>query len=281
DYSAAAGPVTAELWRSFALVDGNGGQDALWNIEGVIGSAFADILAGGAGNEVLVGNAGNDGLYAAGGIDTLMGGAGNDTMDGGPGIDAVDYGAATGPVTAELWRSFASNDGQGGQDALWNIEYLLGSPFNDLLAGTTGDNYLAGQNGADQLYAAGGNDTLVGGLGNDTLNGGAGLDVFLFNTVPGATNVDIVQDFVVVDDTIWLENAVFTALVATGPLAAGRLRAGAGVTTAADGDDLILYNSSTGALYYDADGSGGAAAPVQFALLGTGLGLTVADFVVV
>jgi Ca2+-binding RTX toxin-like protein len=281
DYSAASGPVTAELWRSFALVDGTGGQDALWNIEGVIGSAFADILAGGAGNEVLVGNAGNDGLYAAGGIDTLMGGSGNDTIDGGPGIDAVDYGAATGPVTAELWRSFASNDGQGGQDALWNIEYLLGSAFSDLLAGTNADNYLGGQNGADQLYAAGGNDTLAGGLGNDILNGGAGLDVFLFNTAPGAGNLDTVQDFVVADDTVWLENAVFTALVATGPLAAGQLRAGAGVATAADGNDFILYNSSTGALFYDADGSGTGAVPVQFALLGAGLGLTEADLVAV
>jgi Ca2+-binding RTX toxin-like protein len=210
-----------------------------------------------------------------------MGGAGNDTMDGGPGVDAVDYGAATGPVTAELWRSFASNDGQGGQDALWNVEYLLGSAFNDLLAGTNGDNYLAGQNGADQLFAAAGNDTLVGGLGNDTLNGGAALDVFLFNTALGVANVDIVQDFVVADDTIWLENAVFTALVATGPLAPGQLRAGAGVTTAADGNDFILYNSGTGALYYDADGSGNGSLPVQFALLGVGLAVTAGDFVAV
>ncbi|MBL8336569.1 MAG: calcium-binding protein, partial [Rhodoferax sp.] len=281
DYGGASGPVTAELWRSYALNDGQGGQDALWNIEGVLGSPFSDLLAGGANNEVLVGGAGNDGLYGAGGIDTLMGGAGNDTMDGGPGIDAVEYGAATGPVTAELWRSFATNDGQGGQDALWNVEFLLGSGFNDLLAGTTGDNYLDGRGGADQLFAAAGNDTLVGGPGNDTLNGGAGLDVFLFNAALGAGNIDIVQDFAVVDDTVWLENAVFTALVANGPLGAGQLRAGAGVSTAADGDDFILYNSSTGALYYDADGSGVGAAPVQFALLGAGLGLTVADLVAV
>ena len=281
DYSAAPAAVTAELWRAFALNDGQGGQDALWNIEGVIGSPFNDLMAGGANNEVLVGNAGNDGLYAADGIDTLMGGAGNDTMDGGPGIDAVDYAGATGPVTAELWRSFASNDGQGGQDALWNIEYLLGSAFADLLAGTDAANYLGGREGADQLYGAGGSDTLAGGLGNDTLNGGAGLDVFLFDTALGASNVDQVQDFVVVDDTLALENAVFTALASTGTLGAGLLRAGAGVTNAADGNDFILYNSSTGALFYDADGSGTGSTPVQFATLGTGLGLTVVDFVVV
>jgi serralysin len=40
-------------------------------------------------------------------------------------------------------------------------------------------------------------------------------------------------------------------------------------------------NSSTGALFYDADGSGSAIASVQFATLGAGLGLTAADFLVV
>ena len=112
-------------------------------------------------------------------------------------------------------------------------------------------------------------------------HGGAGLDVFLFNTTLGPGNIDTVQDFVVVDDTIWLENGVFTALVATGPPVAGQLRAGAGVTTAADANDFLLYNSSTGALSYDSDGNGSAALPMHFALLGVGLALALADFVVV
>jgi Ca2+-binding RTX toxin-like protein len=53
------------------------------------------------------------------------------------------------------------------------------------------------------------------------------------------------------------------------------------VTTAADGNDFILYNSGTGALYYDADGSGNGSLPVQFALLGVGLAVTAGDFVAV
>jgi Ca2+-binding RTX toxin-like protein len=88
-----------------------------------------------------------------------------------------------------------------------------------------------------------------------------------------------VQDFNVTDDTLSLENAVFTALTSTGPLAAGMLRAGAGVASAADADDFLLYNSSTGALFYDADGTGPAPA-VQFAMVGAGLALTAADFLV-
>ncbi|MFM2069370.1 MAG: hypothetical protein RLZZ584_4279, partial [Pseudomonadota bacterium] len=76
------------------------------------------------------------------------------------------------------------------------------------------------------------------------------------------------------------ENAIFTALTTTGTLGAGSLRAGAGVTSAADADDFVLYDATTGALYYDADGSGLAVGAVQFARIGAGLLVTSADFVV-
>jgi Ca2+-binding RTX toxin-like protein len=56
-------------------------------------------------------------------------------------------------------------------------------------------------------------------------------------------------------------------------------RAGAGISTAADSNDHVIYNKTTGALYYDADGSGATPA-VQFAKLSAGLALTHADFLV-
>ncbi|MFM2057171.1 MAG: hypothetical protein RLY71_1556, partial [Pseudomonadota bacterium] len=49
-----------------------------------------------------------------------------------------------------------------------------------------------------------------------------------------------------------------------------------GITTAADADDHLIYNTSTGALYYDADGLGGTGA-VQIAKLGVGVALTASD----
>ena len=64
-----------------------------------------------------------------------------------------------------------------------------------------------------------------------------------------------------------------------GILAAGSFRSGAGVSAAADLDDLVVYDSSSGALYYDANGNTGAA-PVQIAILAAGLAFTSLDFLV-
>lgn len=133
------------------------------------------------------------------------------------------------------------------------------------------------------LSGLGGNDTLIGGLGNDTLTGGTGADYFVFNTTPnGILNKDTITDFNVVDDTIRLENSIFTKLVTTGTLNSSMFRSGAGITTAGDSNDYIIYNTTSGVLYYDADANGAAAA-VQIALIGTSThaALTNADFVVI
>jgi Ca2+-binding RTX toxin-like protein len=57
-------------------------------------------------------------------------------------------------------------------------------------------------------------------------------------------------------------------------------RSGAGATQALEADDYLIYNSNTGALFYDANGNG-TGQSVQIALLGTNLALTAADFSVV
>ena len=129
-------------------------------------------------------------------------------------------------------------------------------------------NALTGNSGNNVLTGADGNDVLNGAGGNDTLNGGAGADSFVFNSaLNGATNVDTIVGFSVVDDKIRLENGVFTALTTLGTLSPDAFYIGA---AAHDATDRILYNSGTGALSYDADGSG-AVASVRFATLSTGL----------
>ena len=73
--------------------------------------------------------------------------------------------------------------------------------------------------------------------------------------------MDRISGYSVFDDTILLDDAIFTALGSPGTLAAGAFNTG---SAASQADDRIIYNSATGALLYDADGIGGVAA-VQFA----------------
>ena len=91
-----------------------------------------------------------------------------------------------------------------------------------------------------------------------------------------ATNVDTITDFVVADDTVRLENSIFSGL-AVGVLNADAFHIGG---AAADAEDRIIYNATTGALIFDVNGSAAGGA-TQFAKLATGLALTNADFVVV
>jgi Ca2+-binding RTX toxin-like protein len=98
----------------------------------------------------------------------------------------------------------------------------------------------------------------------------------LFNTALGASNVDIVTDFNVAADTISLENAIFTAIVGTGTLTVAQFTANAS-GIAQDASDRIVYETDTGKLFYDSNGSAAGGA-VQFAVLDSGLTITNADF---
>ncbi|MCC0807891.1 calcium-binding protein [Methylobacterium sp. W2] len=121
---------------------------------------------------------------------------------------------------------------------------------------------------------------LNGGLGDDILKGGAGADIFFFNTALGAGNVDRIVDFAAIDDTLRLENGIFTALTKAGTLAAGAFKDLGAAGAVLDADDRVLYDSRTGAVSYDADGSGSADA-LQFALLTTRPVITFQDILVV
>ena len=70
---------------------------------------------------------------------------------------------------------------------------------------------------------------------------------------------------------------MFVGIGADGALGANAFHTG---SAAHDADDRIIYDSATGQLFFDADGSGGGAA-VQFATLSPGLGLTASDFQVI
>ena len=96
--------------------------------------------------------------------------------------------------------------------------------------------------------------------------GGAGNDVFVFaDALDASTNIDRILDFTPGQDKVHLSLSVFSALGEAGPLGEGLFAANS-TGTALDDNDYILYNTTTGALLYDADGSGAGVA-VQFATL--------------
>ena len=178
----------------------------------------------------------------------------------------------------------------GGIDRVFSsVSYTLGSNLeilnlsvsaNAVINGTGNSlaNTLIGNDAANILNGGDGSDTLRGRLGNDTLIGGAGADNFVFDTAFGATNIDTLTDFAVIDDTVHLENAIFTGLgLANGTLSSAAFFIG---TAAADASDRVIYDSASGKLYYDADGLGGSA-QVQIATMDVGLALTNADFQIV
>jgi len=207
---------------------------------------------------------------------------------------------STDSALAQFTESFNVITGNGNTDTLPTggtglntDDILFGLNGVDLIFGGTGDDSLFGQVGDDTLNGGVGNDTLDGGAGDDTLNGGdgndiltggAGANIFVFNSPLNATtNVDTITGFVSGTDKFNLENTgagLFNALP-TGTLAAAAFDV-IGVAPAATAATRITYDPTTGALSYDSDGTGAAAA-IQIAIVGVGTHptLTAADFVVI
>ncbi|MEZ0306602.1 MAG: hypothetical protein ACAH21_01675 [Ramlibacter sp.] len=237
------------------------------------GNELDNVITGNGGVNILTGHAGNDTLNGGAGNDQLMGGEGNDVYFVDAALDTITEGADAGNDTV---------------NAL--VDYTLGADLENLVLVTGGkakvgtgnalDNHITGNAAANTLNAAAGNDILDGKAGADVLTGGVGNDTFVFSTAL-AKNIDKITDFNASADTIQLDNAIFTTL-GEGLLSASAFQAAAS-SVAATLDARIIFNTSSGALFYDADGSGVLKA-VQFAtIVLTGLAgpVTADDFVVI
>jgi len=221
-------------------------------------------LTGSASDNVIYGNMGANGLVGGGGADTLYGLGGDDSYIVDSASDSVIEFAGQGRDTVYTTSNFALAAGsevevltaydRAGGTAL----QLSGNALANVIYGNAGANVLDGKGGADALYGLGGADT------------------FQFTTAlqPGSAPA-VIGDFATGLDRIALDDAVFGAL-APGALSASAFATG---SAAADADDRIIYDPLTGALLYDPDGNGAAAA-IQFATLQSHPTLAGSDFLI-
>jgi Ca2+-binding RTX toxin-like protein len=247
------------------------GNDIIW------GGAGNDTINGGDGDDTLGGNAGDDTISGGTGTDAIYGGDGNDTISGGDGMDFIlgDGGDDTLNGDAGDDRLFGGT----GADRLYGgagNDSLSGEEDDDLLDGSDGDDRLYGGAGKDILIGGNGNDWLVSGSGNDTLTGGVGNDVFAFDRTFGSIGYDAntvgtatITDFTKGEDTIGVSSDLFGGFGYYGQLVASDFASvtnDAEFAAAAIGSAKIIYNSTDGGLFFNANGAeAGLGAGSQFA----------------
>ncbi|MDB9371963.1 calcium-binding protein [Nodularia sphaerocarpa] len=277
------------------VINGFGGDDF---IEGLDGN---DIIDGGTGRfDRMFGGDGDDVITDPDGVLGAHGGRGNDTIeitfaadwdnDSNPNNAPRSDGKITGGygddnirVTMNDSRFFINLKGdepiknvQDGNDVIELLgvyqnsvvdlgggnDTFIGGIGRDNVSGGSGNDYISGLGGNDLLNGNDGDDILVGGAGNDTLTGGNGKDLFLFYS-PG-DGIDRITDFNPADDKIGVDAAGFGGgLVAGTFLAETQFVLG---STAQNGSHRFIYNQLTGALFFDADGTG-SSTQVQIATL--------------
>lgn len=275
---------TASVMQNNATGGTPGNDTPTGDDEDTIPPAQMNVISGTSGNDTLIGDNSDNIIDGKAGADKMIGNLGNDTYF----IDnAKDVVIETSTLKTEIDMVYSSVRYVLGN----NVENLIligensisgsGNSLDNILIGNKGNNLLDGKLGSDLLHGGEGNDYLIGGTGNDTLIGGDGKDIFLFNTSLNSTfNKDIILDFESGEDKIQLENAIFKKLVKVGTLTSANFVANE-TGTAKDGNDYIVYNTKTGVLTYDMNGSysGGA---VEIAVLGVSdhPSITYSDFMV-
>jgi hypothetical protein len=156
-----------------------------------------------------------------------------------------------------------------------NTRNQQGTNGNSVLLGKNYSDYLTGGTGNDILNGAGNSDYLTGAAGNDTLTGGSGGDTFFFANAN--LGIDTITDFTPNEDTIFVSASGFgSGLIAGNPLTQTQFILGSSATSASQ---RFIYNSTNGALSFDADGNG-LGTSKQIATLSVGLALTSEDIFV-
>jgi Ca2+-binding RTX toxin-like protein len=172
-------------------------------------------------------------------------------------------------------NQLVGNSGNNNFQAGAGEDTLLGYAGNDRLDGGSGSDSLYGGEGNDSLFGRQDNDLLVGESGQDTLTGGAGLDTFAFNT--SSEGVDRIQDFFGGRDRLQIKASGFGGNLNPGILPPDQFVLG---TAALDASDRLIYQQSSGNLWFDVDGTG-SIAPIHLAILSNRANLAASQIAIV
>jgi Ca2+-binding RTX toxin-like protein len=274
---------SAAIVRNLTAIGLFKGTRSIWRL--LNGSGQADVTANLAG----YGNPFSRNYFLPAGSNTFVA----STFITGPGTHILDFGGGQRITKAQNPNSITNAivplgnassyvlRGANGNDTLTGALFsdtLLGFDGNDILLGLGGTDSLIGGNGNDTLdggnandtlLGGDGSDTLIGGNGNDTLTGGADADHFAYTA--SNQGIDTITDFTTADFDVIQISASGPGFsgsgLTTGALLGTQFLGGPGVVAATDTDQRFLYNTTDGALRFDADGSAGSFAPVQLATL--------------
>jgi Ca2+-binding RTX toxin-like protein len=218
----------------------------------LIGGAGTDKLTGGSGNDIFEFSAAN--LAAT---DTVVGGGGSDTLSMTT-AGTINAGGISGVGTFRLASTAANTL------TLTNANFTGVTGGKITVVGGSGGNTVnaAAVTGSDEVV-------LVGGAGNDvltaeqhaTMTGGGGADTFMFLTpgTPAAPDTNVITDFTHGTDKIDFSDAGFS-LGLSGASSTPQALLPTLFTSNSTGSftsaaERFAYDTSTGALFYNAHGN--------------------------
>ena len=230
DYSRSDRGLTIDLAHdtvSAVFYDGllNGGFHSavvanLSSIEDVVGSTFSDRIIGSDADNVI------------------EGGRGADYIDGGHGTNTASYVHSFAAVQINL-NNVLQHGGEAEGDQLYHIANVIGSSYDDVLAGNSANNTLDGGAGFDRAVYAGAAEAISVSLAAGTVTGGASTGTDTLRGIEAVQGTDFVDTY---------DATGFTATSTNGGADQGNFNEFEGM----GGNDLIIGNGDTRISYLHA-----------------------------
>ncbi|HYD60843.1 MAG TPA: calcium-binding protein [Noviherbaspirillum sp.] len=256
------------------------GADTISDYESVPSNDKLQLGAGITADAIQVTRTGNNLVLNIGGSDLIT--MQNYMSTGSTGhryrIETISFADGTNWDVATV-TSKTTYNGTTGADSMTGISdfgnRINGLAGNDTITGGDKDDVLNGGEGSDTIYGGNGNDILISETGNDSLSGGYGNDVFKF--IAPDQGADSISDFASGLDVIHIVGSNFG-------LSAGfnvTLVSSSTTPVPSNAGPQFLYNTTSGVLYFDKDGSESIYSPIQIVTLTGQKTLVAADLAVV